>query len=60
MYQILDGKELARKIREELKVKNIYLEVINARYIKPMDTKILKMLVKQNTIKVFQHQKKMI
>ena len=43
-----DFLNTALEIREELKVKNIYLEVINARYIKPMDTKILKMLVKQN------------
>ena len=40
--------ELSALWHSELKVKNIYLEVINARYIKPMDTKILKMLVKQN------------
>lgn len=36
------------EVQEELKAKNIYLNVINARYIKPMDTKILKMLAKQN------------
>ena len=43
-----DFLNTALEVREELKTKNIYLNVINARYIKPMDTKVLKMLVKQN------------
>ena len=43
-----DFLNIALEIREELKTKNIYLNVINARYIKPMDIKVLKMLVKQN------------
>ena len=43
-----DFLNIALEIRDELKTKNIYLNVINARYIKPMDIKVLKMLVKQN------------
>ena len=43
-----DFLNTALEVREELKTKNIYLNVINARYIKPMDAKVLKMLVKQN------------
>ena len=43
-----DFLNTALEIQEDLKTKNIYLQVINARYIKPMDIKILAMLVKQN------------
>ena len=38
----------ALEIREFLKKKNIYLRVVNARFIKPMDKKILKEISKQN------------
>lgn len=43
-----DFLNTALEIQEDLKTKNIYLQVINARYIKPMDIKILAMLAKQN------------
>ncbi len=43
-----DFLNTALEIQEDLKAKNIYLQVINARYIKPMDIKILAMLAKQN------------
>ena len=38
----------ALEIREFLKKKNIYLRVVNAMFIKPMDKKILKEISKQN------------
>lgn len=38
----------ALEIREFLKKKNIYLRVVNARFIKPMDKRILKEISKQN------------
>ena len=43
-----DFLNTALEIQEDLKIKNIYLQVINARYIKPMDMKILAMLAMQN------------
>lgn len=39
-----DFLNTAIDVQKDLKEKGIYLQVINARYIKPMDTKILKML----------------